>query len=80
MNEFSFVENDVVDLAVRIDKNEFRGEVKASVQIKDMRFSECVENAIKYINENNKKKNEGNLALFDDGCYRLAFFISRSSR
>ena len=38
-NEFQFREGDVVDLAVRIDKNEFRGEVKASVQIRDMRFS-----------------------------------------
>ncbi len=39
LNDFQFVEKDVVDLAVRIDKNEFRGEVKASVQIRDMRFS-----------------------------------------
>lgn len=39
LNEFPFVGRDVVDLAVRIDKNEFRGEVKASVQIRDMRFS-----------------------------------------
>lgn len=39
LNDFPFVEKDVVDLAVRIDKNEFRGEIKASVQIKDMRFS-----------------------------------------
>ncbi len=38
-NEFPFCEGDVTDLAVRIDKNEFRGEVKASVQIRDMRFS-----------------------------------------
>lgn len=37
--DFQFCEGDVVDLAVRIDKNEFRGEVKASVQIRDMRFS-----------------------------------------
>lgn len=39
LNDFPFIEKDVVDLAVRIDKNEFRGEVKASVQIRDMRFS-----------------------------------------
>ncbi len=37
--EFPFCEGDVVDLAVRIDKNEFRGEVKASVQIREMRFA-----------------------------------------
>ncbi len=37
--DFQFCEGDVVDLAVRIDKNEYRGEVKASVQIRDMRFS-----------------------------------------
>ncbi len=37
--EFQFCEGDIVDLAVRIDKNEFRGEVKASVQVRDMRFS-----------------------------------------
>lgn len=38
-SQFPYCEGDVVDLAVRIDKNEFRGEVKASVQIKDIRFS-----------------------------------------
>lgn len=37
--DFPFCEGDLVDLAVRIDKNEFRGEIKASVQIRDMRFS-----------------------------------------
>ncbi len=37
--DFQFCEGDVVDLAVRIDKNEYRGEIKASVQIRDMRFS-----------------------------------------
>ncbi len=37
--EFQFCEGDTVDLAVRVDKNEFRGEVKASVQVRDMRFS-----------------------------------------
>ncbi len=36
---FPFREGDTVDLAVRIEKNEYRGEIKASVQIKDMRFS-----------------------------------------
>ena len=39
LDEFPFCENDVVDLAVRIDKNEFRGEVKAAVQIREIRFS-----------------------------------------
>ena len=39
LTDFPFVEKDIVDLAVRIDKNEFRGEIKASVQIRDMRFS-----------------------------------------
>ncbi|MGN0539155.1 MAG: single-stranded-DNA-specific exonuclease RecJ [Candidatus Fimenecus sp.] len=39
LNELPYREGDTVDLAVKIDKNEFRGEVKASVQIKDMRFS-----------------------------------------
>ena len=37
--EFPFCEGDTVDLAVRIDKNEFRGEVKASVQLREIRFS-----------------------------------------
>lgn len=46
LNEFSFFEKDVVDLAVRIDKNEFRGEVKASVQIRDMRFSNVDEDKL----------------------------------
>ena len=39
LNEFQYREGDVVDLAVRLEKNEFRGEVKASVQIRDIRFS-----------------------------------------
>lgn len=37
--DFPYREGDMLDLAVRIDKNEFRGEVKPSVQIKDIRFS-----------------------------------------
>lgn len=39
LNEFPFREGDTVDLAVRIEKNEFRGEKKAAVQIRDIRFS-----------------------------------------
>jgi len=39
LNDFPYRENDIVDLAVRLEKNEFRGEVKASVQIRDIRFS-----------------------------------------
>ena len=39
LNELPYREGDTVDLAVKIDKNEFRGEIRASVQIKDMRFS-----------------------------------------
>lgn len=39
LEEFSFREGDTVDLAVKIEKNEFRGEVKAAVQIRDIRFS-----------------------------------------
>lgn len=37
--EFPYRVGDILDLAVRIDKNEYRGEVKPSVQIKDIRFS-----------------------------------------
>lgn len=37
--DFPYRVGDMLDLAVRIDKNEFRGEVKPSVQIKDIRFS-----------------------------------------
>ena len=39
LSEFPYLEGDIVDLAVRIEKNEFRGEIKPSVQIRDMRFS-----------------------------------------
>lgn len=39
LNDFPYCCGDNVDLAVRIDKNEFRGESRAAVQIKDMRFS-----------------------------------------
>ncbi len=46
LNEFPFREGDTVDLAVRIEKNEFRGEVKASVQIKEMRFANIDEDKL----------------------------------
>lgn len=36
---FPYNAGDALDLAVKIDKNEFRGETKPSVQIKDIRFS-----------------------------------------
>ncbi len=39
LETFPFREGDTVDLAVRIEKNEYRGETKASVQIREMRFS-----------------------------------------
>lgn len=39
LNEFPYREGDTVDLAVRVEKNEFRGEIKASVQVRDIRFS-----------------------------------------
>ncbi|MCH5191241.1 MAG: single-stranded-DNA-specific exonuclease RecJ [Oscillospiraceae bacterium] len=39
LSDFPYREGDTVDLAVRIEKNEFRGEIKPSVQIRDMRFS-----------------------------------------
>lgn len=38
-NEFPYRAGDILDLAVRIEKNEYRGELKPSVQIKDIRFS-----------------------------------------
>lgn len=37
--DFPYREGDLLDLAVRIEKNEYRGEIKPSVQIRDMRFS-----------------------------------------
>lgn len=37
--DFPYRVGDMLDLAVRIDKNEFRGEIRPSVQIKDIRFS-----------------------------------------
>ena len=39
LNDFPYRDGDVVDLAVRIEKNEFRGEIKPSVQVRDIRFS-----------------------------------------
>ncbi len=39
LEDFPYRQGDLVDLAVRVEKNEFRGEVKASVQIRDIRFS-----------------------------------------
>ena len=46
LEEFPFREGDIVDLAVRIEKNEYRGEVKASVQIRDMRFGNVDEDKL----------------------------------
>lgn len=39
LEDFPYCKGDVLDLAVRIDKNEYRGETKPSVLIKDIRFS-----------------------------------------
>lgn len=39
LNDFPYRDGDMVDLAVRIEKNEFRGEIKPSVQVRDIRFS-----------------------------------------
>ncbi len=39
LDSFPFRTGDTVDLAVRIEKNEFRGETKVTVQIREMRFS-----------------------------------------
>ena len=39
LDDFPYRDGDMVDLAVRIEKNEFRGEIKPSVQIRDIRFS-----------------------------------------
>ncbi len=46
LEEFPFREGDIVDLAVRIEKNEFRGEIKASIQIKEMRFANLQEDKL----------------------------------
>lgn len=39
LNEFPYTEGDVVDLAVRLEKNEYMGQTKVSVYVKDMRMS-----------------------------------------
>ena len=39
LDTFPYREGDMVDLAVKIEKNEFRGEVKASVQLREIRFA-----------------------------------------
>ncbi|MBQ3524512.1 MAG: single-stranded-DNA-specific exonuclease RecJ [Clostridia bacterium] len=46
LEEFPFREGDIVDLAVRIEKNEYKGEVKASVQIRDVRFGNVDEDKL----------------------------------
>lgn len=37
--DFPYVPSDVIDLAVRLEKNEYMGQVKASIYIKDIRMS-----------------------------------------
>ncbi|NLA76443.1 MAG: single-stranded-DNA-specific exonuclease RecJ, partial [Clostridiales bacterium] len=44
--EFCYCTGDVLDLAVRIEKNEYMGEVKVSIHIKDMRFSGADDKAV----------------------------------
>ena len=39
VQEFPYLPGDVLDLAVRLEKNEYMGQVKASVYIKEMRMS-----------------------------------------
>lgn len=39
VNEFPYNEGDIVDLAVRLEKNEYMGQVKVSVYVKDIRMS-----------------------------------------
>lgn len=41
--QFPFRCGDTVDLAVQVEKNEFRGEIKPSVRIREMRFSDSDE-------------------------------------
>lgn len=43
LNDFPYRIGDTVDLAVQIEKNVFRGEIRPSVHIKEMRFSETDE-------------------------------------
>ena len=42
-DSFPFIAGDKVDLAVKIERNEYRGEVRASVQARDIRFSDTDE-------------------------------------
>lgn len=39
LNDFPYSNGDLVDVAVRIERNEFRGEIRLSLQIKDIRPS-----------------------------------------
>ena len=39
VEKFPYKTGDRVDVAVKVEKNEFKGEVRASVQVRDIRFS-----------------------------------------
>ncbi len=39
VDAFPFVAGDKVDIAVKLERNEYRGEIRASVQMRDIRFS-----------------------------------------
>ena len=59
VEDFPYCVGDTLDLAVRIDKNEFRGEIRPSVLIKDMRFSGTDEDKLfgsMYLYEKFKRK------------------------
>lgn len=63
LNDFPYRDGDIVDLAVRIEKNEFRGEVKPGVQVRDIRFSGIdEENLFKSISLYEKYKRDEELS------------------
>ena len=44
--DFPYIPGDILDLAVKLDKNEYNGRVSVSVQIKDMRLHDADEDAL----------------------------------
>ena len=66
--DFPFCVSDVVDLAIRLSQNEYMGETKVSIQVKDIKLSAINDDALQ--KQKNKRKcfylTENSVVMFID--------------
>ncbi len=87
-SEFQYAVNDTVDLAVRLSKNEYMGETKVSIQVKEMKMSgvddEKIQKALalyeKFMGKEDISKDEKNLLLPSrEFCGQIYKYIKASN-